>query len=884
MKAHTSPALTHALLALPSAAAVLAATASAQTVAFEPFRTISAFERPVDVVSAVGDLTGDGIPDLLFVGTTPGIRSLYVANGAGGRVFEPAALVLEADLAAFEPEVGDLDGDGDVDVVVQDRLGALIALRNDGTGALSAPGAPSAPVDHLISLADADADGDLDAFARSTAGDVAVGSFDPAAWTFQVASTGIQRTLVRAVDLDGDSRAELLTADLDLALHPAFAGGYGPANVLTTYPSATSGVPIEVVVDRLDGDAFLDLVLVGAPSAPVVAYVGDGALGFTPTDLVTSIVADPPTGARRLLDANGDGALDLVYSARLGGSPFLDVAHVSLGISFLPFQAGTPTGPPFSDAFAASAAFQPQSGYVDVDGDGATDYLEGAAVRYGPFSGTPLAFDDPVDLFNDDDLDSGRDKPRALDVDGDGRTDLVSIRIGGSDLVWQRSEGAFRFGGPRPLGAPDDVVLDVESGAWEAGGPDALAVIREAAGVRELVVWRSGSGAGLEPAPPVPTTAARVLGIVDLDGDGRSEIATDSGFHVLSAAGDPGPVVAVPSFDVGDDVVRFADLDGDGDIDLALHDPVLPSTLVRIENDSASGTFGAPVAIFNIGRPPVFLDVDGNGALDLVSARFGEVSYRPGLGGFAFGRTIVLGGFTGTGPTPPVDVIPVDIDLDGDTDLALSPFFPAALEGQAIWLNEPGLPMSSSFVSVFSKTLIESDGGFADLDGDGDLDAFDISAFEALVVAENRLVPRTGTPFCEQPSANSSGGFGRLDAYGVPSAGGAPLRLVASSLPENTFGFFLGAAAQTAPVALSNSVGALCLGPSIGRYARPSEIGATGIAGSIELLVAPDDLRTSAATASASAGLTWSFQAWHRDSGGAFGASNLTSGLTVTYE
>ncbi|MEL6906286.1 MAG: hypothetical protein AAFP22_12815, partial [Planctomycetota bacterium] len=149
---------------------------------------------------------------------------------------------------------------------------------------------------------------------------------------------------------------------------------------------------------------------------------------------------------------------------------------------------------------------------------------------------------------------------------------------------------------------------------------------------------------------------------------------------------------------------------------------------------------------------------------------------------------------------------------------------------------------------------------------------------------ENSLVPRTGTHFCEQPSANSSGAFGRLDAYGAPQAGGAPLRLVASSLPENTFGFFLGAAAQTAPVALSNSVGALCLGPSIGRYARPSEIGATGIAGSIELLVAPDDLRTSAATASASAGLTWSFQAWHRDSGGAFGASNLTSGLTVTYE
>ncbi|MEL6715889.1 MAG: VCBS repeat-containing protein, partial [Planctomycetota bacterium] len=436
-----------------------AAPAPAQTASFEPFRTISAFERPVDVVSTVADLTGDGIPDLLFVGTTPGIRSLYVSRGAGGRAFTPAALVLEADLAAAAPEVGDLDGDGDLDVAVTTRLGALIALRNDGSGALSAPGAPSAPIDALVSLADADADGDLDAFVRSTSGTVGVGTFDPASGTFQVSDTGIQRTLVRAADLDGDSRAELLTADLDLAVHPATAVGYGPADVLTTYPASTSGVPIDVVVALLDGDGFLDLVLVGAPSAPVVAYTGDGALGFAPVDLVTSTVADPPTGARRILDANGDGLLDLVYSARTGGSPFLDVAHLSLGINLLPFQAGTPTVPPFSNAFATSTAFLPQERFVDVDGDGATDYLEGVEVRYGPFFGTPLAFDEPVDVFNDDSLDSGRAKPRALDVDGDGRTDLVSVRVGGRDLVWQRSEGAFLFSGPRALGAPDDVVL-----------------------------------------------------------------------------------------------------------------------------------------------------------------------------------------------------------------------------------------------------------------------------------------------------------------------------------------------------------------------------------------------------------------------------------------
>ncbi|MEL6908174.1 MAG: hypothetical protein AAFP22_22390, partial [Planctomycetota bacterium] len=83
---------------------------------------------------------------------------------------------------------------------------------------------------------------------------------------------------------------------------------------------------------------------------------------------------------------------------------------------------------------------------------------------------------------------------------------------------------------------------------------------------------------------------------------------------------------------------------------------------------------------------------------------------------------------------------------------------------------------------------------------------------------------------------------------------------------------------------LANSEGFLCLGAGLGRYSQLAEIGATGAAGSFELEVAPDDLRTGATTVTATAGLTWSFQAWHRDTVGGAPSSNLTSGVTVTYE
>ena len=859
-----------------------------EDLSFAPVFAISDNEVPSDVRSSVAHLDGAGVLDLLLVGARPGRGArLFVARGVAPGVFEPARIVDTPDLLPRAPVAADVDADGAVDGVLLTASGGLAALRGDGSGSFDAVTVADTGGDHVVAAQDADADGDLDVFVATDSGGIALGTVDADAWTIDAVDLPIQRTIIAAEDLNGDGRAELLSVDDNLELHAATVSGYGAPQVLDAFGPATAGPP-DVVVADLNGDTHLDLVVVGHDAAPFVAYVGDGALGFSPADQLPSNISGPPTGERRLVDVDGDGTLDLLYSAFANGNALQPATHVSPGSGTLPFPAGRPVTAPPSDVFSSVVVFRPQERFVDVDGDGASDYLDGAEARFGPFdaapAGTgPAGFGQATVVLDTSLLDRPRSTPRALDFDLDGDPDLVSLYQPTGVLVWQRNSGALQFERPEPVVGPDGVIVDFAVGEDPTSGTPLMAVIDESLGSRQLRVWRPAGPGGLEASPPVPTGANRLLGVADIDLDGRVEIATDRGLHELGTGFDPGPQTSVPAFDVDDDVVAFLDLDNDGDLDLVGWGSGLPTSIVVAENDTATGSFQSAVAILSPPRLPRFADMNGDGVLDVLSAATTIISFRPGGAGFTFGSPVSIS--LTLPPTSDLEGlgVPIDIDGDGDIDVACTPFDADLLEGQSIWLIEQNPRSFSYFVSVFSMVVVAGAGGVVDLDLDGDLDAFDLTLDGTLVLAENRLVPRAGSTFCEQTVANSSGRRGRLDAYGVPRASGTPLRLIASSLPLNTFGFILGGPQETAPVGLMDSSGTLCLGPSIGRFSRPSEIGATGSSGEISLDVAPDDLRSSAGTVLATAGLSWSFQAWHRDVGGGFGASNLTSGVTVEY-
>lgn len=119
---------------------------------------------------AMADLTGDGIDDLFVTAWTTG---LFVAPGDGLGGFGPA--VRYTTPAGFsgrnqDADLGDIDGDGDIDVLVEVATQPQHIWLNDGSGVLSHMGKLEDGVNTSYASwavgADLDADGDMDVLQR----------------------------------------------------------------------------------------------------------------------------------------------------------------------------------------------------------------------------------------------------------------------------------------------------------------------------------------------------------------------------------------------------------------------------------------------------------------------------------------------------------------------------------------------------------------------------------------------------------------------------------------------------------------------------------------------------------------------------------------------
>jgi len=121
---------------------------------------------------AVGDLDGDGLPDILLPGYAETLY--YRGDAAGGRTLDATALVgLELDQASGA-SLADYDGDGDLDVLVTRFLARDRLLRNDG-GAFTDVTDEAGLIDIAArsissSWADYDGDGDWTSWSDATGG------------------------------------------------------------------------------------------------------------------------------------------------------------------------------------------------------------------------------------------------------------------------------------------------------------------------------------------------------------------------------------------------------------------------------------------------------------------------------------------------------------------------------------------------------------------------------------------------------------------------------------------------------------------------------------------------------------------------------------------
>ena len=139
--------------------------------------------------------------------------------------------------------------------------------------------------------------------------------------------------------------------------------------------------------------------------------------------------------------------------------------------------------------------------------------------------------------------------------------------------------------------------------------------------------------------------------------------------------------------------------------------------------------------------------------------------------------------------------------------------------------------------------------------------------------------PVLGAPYCSA-EPNSTGAAAATCVYGSDVVLDNNVRLSCTSMPANTFGYFLGSRTQGDVLFPGGSEGRLCLGGSIARFVSLAQN--SGVGGLMDVGIDLSNIPTTPPTA-ALPGETWNFQAWFRD----FGippTSNFSLPVSVTFQ
>ncbi len=545
-----------------------------------------------------------------------------------------------------------------------------------------------------------------------------------------------------AQTLDGSVQdlTALVVADLDQNGADDVIG-VGPGG-LRWWPSSQASITIDagtsdwtdLIVRDLDGDGDLDLAAVSPTDGLCWWQSSTGDASTWSASTIDGTVVGRGLAAA---DLNLDGTIDLI--AGLGGA--------GGSVEWWSNTAGD--GSSWSRAaIDASVADSSSVAVVDLDRDGDPDVVataDGATDVLAWWEN----LDGSAGSWTRHDVGTGLANPDALavgDLNQDGFQDLISV--GDSGLTWWLSDGSPSSGwttgdlpaagavGAEPFDLDRDGDLDVVSGAgnhvlwWENDGSGAS--------------WTARTGPAVDGVGPV----AVLLLDPDDDPDLLAAGFTDDDLLAWSNESIHRSLTLdreIPldgAFD-GARAVHAADLDGDGDLDVAgvAYDQ---GEIAWWENTGLGGSWTRHS--IETGLPYAFAvrtaDLDADGDLDLV-ASFSRLSFDVGTNRLYWWRNdglptaqsgsgppaadpaaeTAVGSITWTrqtvaSPFGAADVWPVDMDRDGDVDLLSA----AAGADEIAWYANNG--SGGGWTATVIDTLFDRVHSVVgvDIDNDGDTD------------------------------------------------------------------------------------------------------------------------------------------------------------------
>jgi hypothetical protein len=677
---------------------------------------------------ALADFNGDGAPDLA-VGTNAGV---CVLAGSGSGTFPGGCQTIYSSTVGYAYRVfpGDFNGDGKADLAVESTYGSVVVLIGNGDGSFQAPTSYSIfSNSQNLAIGDFNGDGFADLVTSSSNYSNTVQFlFGNGDGTFQAALPSPPLTSafspylagLAVGEFNGDGVTDIAVADYYGSVVHVLLGGAVPdmsvslshgagltqgqtgafytisiANVgdLASYGAVgvTASLPNGVTATAIAGDGWtcnlVSLACARSDSAP--------SGGSYPPIKITVNVAGAATGsATAIAVVSGGGDVNPANSTVSDTTIIRFATFVTL--------SATPNPATLGSAVTMTANVTPGA-------TGKVTFYDGVTVLgVAALTGTQATFATKL-------LPSGTRSLRARYVGdsayGPGTSAVVSQTVNVSTANGVGSSASYRTGSSaQALALGDfnrdgklDLVTTYSNSGSSSGGISVL-----------LGNTTGGFGAALNYAASGSSSPAGLI-TGDFNGDGQTDVVLlDSGLYMLLGNGDGSFQSALKTNGSYYKIVA-ADLDGDGNLDLAaLNGNNLPVVLLG----NGDGTFQAPLIARPSGAYAMLsvADMNGDGKPDLV---LGDNNYSPqvtvllGVGDGSFQQPIIVAVSNAYYPN---SMVTGDFNGDGRPDVAV-----------VFWSGVALLPGNGdgTLGSQVASNLSGTPGNFGiagDFNGDGKLD------------------------------------------------------------------------------------------------------------------------------------------------------------------